>query len=228
MHVPLSLTMAASDDNILIIGGKPEVSERIAINCARSLHPFYTQEGARFMFFNYTPQDDPYHNELKAIYTGSDDMVISNAEEASKMLLRIKTQIEYRQQHPEEKGESIYITIVALQYAYSMFTKNYKGSEDVSAIATILEQGPRVGVYTILQVDTLKSLTERISGKAYDYFNHRIALQMRSEDSEKIVSSKKANELSIEGKESSLNRAYYFNKKDNVYIKFRPYELDTL
>ncbi len=228
VHVPLSLTMAASDDNILIIGGKPEVSERIAINCARSLHPFYTQEGARFMFFNYTPQDDPYHNELKAIYTGSDDMVISNAEEASKMLLRIKTQIEYRQQHPEEKGESIYITIVALQYAYSMFTKNYKGSEDVSAIATILEQGPRVGVYTILQVDTLKSLTERISGKAYDYFNHRIALQMRSEDSEKIVSSKKANELSIEGKESSLNRAYYFNKKDNVYIKFRPYELDTL
>ena len=154
--------------------------------------------------------------------------MISNAEEASKMLLRIKTQIEYRQQHPEEKGENIYITIVALQYAYSMFTKNYKGSEDVAAIATILEQGPRVGVYTILQVDTLKSLTERISGKAYDYFNHRIALQMRSEDSEKIVSSKKANELSVEGKESSLNRAFYFNKKDNVYIKFRPYELDTL
>lgn len=228
VHVPLSLTMTASDDNILIIGGKPEVSERIAINCARSLHSFYTQEGARFMFFNYTPQDDPYHNALKAIYTGSDDVVISNAEEASKMLLRIKTQIEYRQQHPEEKGENIYITIVALQYAYSMFTKNYKGSEDVAAIATILEQGPRVGVYTILQVDTLKSLTERISGKAYDYFNHRIALQMRSEDSEKIVSSKKANELSVEGKESSLNRAFYFNKKDNVYIKFRPYELDTL
>lgn len=228
VHVPLSLTMAASDDNILIIGGKPDVSERIAINCAQSIHAFYTQDSARFMFFNYIPQDDPYHNALNAIYSGSDDIVISNAEEASKMLLRIKTQIEYRQQHPEERGESIYITFVALQYAYSMFTKNYKGSEDVAAIATILEQGPRVGVYTILQVDTLKSLTERISSKAYDYFNHRIALQMRSEDSEKIVSSKKANELSIEGKESSLNRAYYFNKKDNVYIKFRPYELDTL
>lgn len=228
VHIPLSLTMAASDDNIMIIGGKPDVSERIAINCARSLHAFYQQEVARFIFFNYTPLDDPYHTALKSMYSSSDDIEVTNAEEASQIWIRIKTQIEYRQQHPEEKGETIFITIIALQYAYSMFTKNYRPSEEAVIIATILEQGPRVGIYTILQVDTLKSLTERISGKAYDYFNHRIALQMRSEDSEKIVSSKKANELSIEGKESSLNRAYYFNKRDNVYIKFRPYELDTL
>jgi len=228
VHVPLSLTMSASDDNVLIIGGKPDVSERIAMNSAYSLHAFYSQESARYLFFNYTPQDDPYHNAIKSMYSSSDDIEVTNAEEASQIWARLKEQVEYRQQHPDEKGENIYITIIALQYAYSMFTKNYKLSEDAAAIATILEQGPRVGIYTILQVDTLKSLTERISGKAYDYFNHRIALQMRSEDSEKIVGSKKANELSIEGKESSLNRAYYFNKKDNVYIKFRPYELDTL
>lgn len=228
VHVPLSLTMAASDDNILIIGGKLDVSERIAINSARSLHAFYSQESARFIFFNYTPQDDPYHNALKSMYSSSDDVEVTNAEDASQTWARIKAQIEYRQQHPEEKGENIFITVVALQYAYSMFTKNYKPSEEAATIATILEQGPRVGVYTILQVDTLKSLTERISGKSFDYFNHRIALQMRSEDSEKILGSKKANELSIEGKESSLNRAYYFNKKDNVYIKFRPYELENL
>lgn len=228
VHVPLSLTMAASDDNILIIGGKLDVSERIAINSARSLHAFYSQESARFIFFNYTPQDDPYHNALKSMYSSSDDVEVTNAEDASQTWARIKAQIEYRQQHPEEKGENIFITVVALQYAYSMFTKNYKPSEEAATIATILEQGPRVGVYTILQVDTLKSLTERISGKSFDYFNHRIALQMRSEDSEKILGSKKANELSVEGKESSLNRAYYFNKKDNVYIKFRPYELEIL
>lgn len=228
VHVPLSLTMAASDDNILIIGGKLDVSERIAINSARSLHTFYSQESARFIFFNYTPQDDPYHNALKSMYSSSDDVEVTNAEDASQTWARIKAQIEYRQQHTEEKGENIFITVVALQYAYSMFTKNYKPSEEAATIATILEQGPRVGVYTILQVDTLKSLTERISGKSFDYFNHRIALQMRSEDSEKILGSKKANELSIEGKESSLNRAYYFNKKDNVYIKFRPYELENL
>lgn len=228
VHIPLSLTMTASDDNILIVGGKSEVSERIAINCARSLHAYYVQESARFLFFNYTQQDDPYHNAVKSMYSSSDDIVIKNAEEASQIWSRIKAQIEYRQQHPEEKRENIYITIIALQYAFSMLTKNYKPSEDASATATVLEQGPRVGIYTILQVDTLKSLTERISSKAYDYFNHRIALQMRSEDSEKIVGSKKANELAIEGKESSLNRAFYFNKKENVYTKFRPYELDTL
>lgn len=229
VHVPLSLSMAASDDNILIIGGKPEVSERIAINCARSLHAFYSQRGARFLFFNYTPQDDLYHNAVKSMYISNDDIEeVTNAEAASQIWSRIKAQIEYRQQHPEKKEENIFITVIALQYAYSMFTKSYKPSEDMIAITTVLEQGPRVGIYTILQVDTLKSLSERISGKAYDYFNHRIALQMRCEDSEKVVGSKKANELSVEGKESSLNRAFYFNKKDNVYTKFRPYELETL
>jgi hypothetical protein len=85
-----------------------------------------------------------------------------------------------------------------------------------------------VGVFTILQVDTLKSLSERIAAKAFDFFNHRIALQMRSEDSEKILGSKKANLLYVEGKESSMNRAYYFNKRNETYAKFRPYELDTL
>lgn len=227
VHVPLSLTMTASDDNILIIGGKPDVSERIAINCARSLHAFYTPESAQFLFFNYTPQDDPCHNAVNAMYTSSDDREVTS-ETSSEMWTYLKTEIERRQKDSKEKEFDIYITVVALQYAYSMFTKNYKVSEETAAITFVLEQGPRVGVYTILQVDTLKSLSERISSKAYDYFNHRVALQMRSEDSEKVVGSKKANELSVEGKESSLNRAFYFNKKDNVYIKFRPYELDTL
>ena len=227
VHIPLSLTMAASDDNILIIGGKPEISERIAINCARSLHAYYTSSGAQFVFINYTMPEDPYHHSIEAMYSGSNDQ-IATIQQSTEIWLFLKEEIERRQQHPKEKVENVYISVVALQYAYSMFTKNYKPSEEAAAIVTVLEQGPRVGIFTILQVDTLKSLTERVSGKAYDYFNHRIALQMRSEDSEKVVGSKKANELSVEGKESSLNRAFYFNKKDNVYIKFRPYELDTL
>lgn len=227
VHVHLSLSMAASDDNILIIGGKPEVAERIAINSARSLHAFYTSGNAQFIFINYTTIEDPYHNSIKDMYTSSDDHVATQ-QESAEIWLYLKDEVERRQQHPNEKFENIYISVIALQYAYSMFTKNYKPSEETSAIVTILEQGPRVGIYTILQVDTLKSLTERISSKAYDYFNHRIALQMRSDESEKVVGSKKANELSVEGKEASLNRAFYFNKKDNVYVKFRPYELDTL
>lgn len=227
VSVPLSLSMAASDDNILIIGGQPLVSERIAMNCARSLHAFYKQGAAEFIFLNYTSTEDPYHNSLSAMYNASDDSIVF-PESSTETWLYIKDEIERRQQHPKEKFENIYISVVAIQYAHTMFTKNYKPSEETSAIMYVLEQGPRVGVYTILQVDTLKSLTERIASKAYDYFNHRIALQMRSEDSEKILGSKKANELYIEGRESSLNRAYYFNKKNETYVKFRPYELDSL
>lgn len=227
VNVPLSLAMTASDDNILIIGGQPDVSERIAMNCARSLHAFYTQGSAQFFFFDYTSPEDPYHSSLKAMYTDSDDTLVPE-QAATEMWLYLKEEIERRQQHPKEKVENIYITVVALQYAHSMFTKNYKPSDETAALTFILEQGPRVGVHTILQVDSLKSLSERIATKAFDFFNHRIALQMRSEDSEKVLGSKKANELYVEGKESSMNRAFYFNKKNDIYVKFRPYELDTL
>lgn len=227
VNVPLSLTMASSDDNILIIGGLSDVSERIAMNCARSLHAFYIQGKAQFIFFDYTSSEDPYHNSLKSMYSSSDDNLVP-VQKASEMWSYLKEEIERRQQHPEEKTENTFVTVVALQYAHTMYTKNYKPSEDTAAITFVLEQGPRVGVYTILQVDTLKSLAERIATKAFDMFNHRIALQMRSEDSEKVLGNKKANELYVEGKDSSMNRAFYFNKKNDVYIKFRPYELDTL
>jgi len=227
VNVPLSLAMASSDDNILIIGGQPDVSERIAMNCARSLHAFYTQGKAQYFFFDYSSPEDPYHNSLKSMYSSSDDTLVP-VQASTEMWLYLKEEIERRQQHSKEKAENIFITVVALQYAHSMFTKNYKPSEDTAAITFVLEQGPRVGIYTILQVDTLKSLSERIATKAFDFFNHRIALQMRSEDSEKVLGSKKANELYVEGKESSMNRAFYFNKKNDIYVKFRPYELDTL
>lgn len=229
VHVPLSLSIVSSDDNLLIIGGQPNVAERIAMNCVRSLHAYYAPGKAQFIFFDYTAPDDPYHNSLKAMYADSDDVLVpSNQEAISEMWKYLKDEIELRQQHPNDKAENIYITVVALQYAHAMFTKNFKPSEETSVITFVLEQGPRVGVFTILQVDTLKSLSERIAAKAFDFFNHRIALQMRSEDSEKILGSKKANLLYVEGKESSMNRAYYFNKRNETYAKFRPYELDTL
>lgn len=226
-HIPLSLSMAASDDNILIIGGEPKVSERIAMNCARSLKAFYAPGSTKFIFFNYTSLDDLYHNSLSNMYSSPFDMIVS-PEESLEAWQRIKQSIETRQQQPNEKAANIFITVLALQNAHLMFTKNYRPSEETAAINFIIEQGPRVGVYTIIQVDTLKSLSERIAPKAYDNCNHRIALQMRGEDSQKILGSNKANELRIEGKESSLNRAYYFNKKNETYVKFRPYELDTL
>lgn len=228
VNVPLSLTMPSSDDNILIIGGQNDVSERIAINCARSLHKYYTPGSAKFVFFNYTSQNDIYHNSLNKMYSAPFDKVVdSNA--STEGWLRMKKEIEERQQQQEGKVENIYITILALQNAHSMFTKNYKASDETNAIAFVLEQGPRVGIYTIMQVDTLKSLSERIASNAYDTCNHRIALQMRSEDSQKILGSNKANnQLYIEGKESSLNRAFYFNKRNETYAKFKPYELETL
>ncbi|MBQ0061590.1 MAG: hypothetical protein KBT15_07460 [Bacteroidales bacterium] len=227
VYIPLYLTASASDDNILIIGGLPQVSERIAMNCARSICAYHTPSSARFLYMDFTSSDDLYHGMMEQMYNDEKDIHVP-ATALAEILQYLKQEIGLRQENPNKKYETIYITIVGLQYAFALMNKNYKPTEESQLIAYLLEEGPRIGLYTILQVDTLKSLSERVAAKAFDYFNHRIVLQMRSEDSEKIVGNKKASNLYIEGKDSSINRAYYYDKKMDIFTKFRPYELNIL
>ena len=86
----------------------------------------------------------------------------------------------------------------------------------------ILFDGPVYHVYTILQVDNLLDLN-RVSDKLLQYFNHRIALQMPTKDSNVVIKDVAASMLYIEGSEWTAYRGYYFNSSKNSLTKFRPY-----
>ena len=120
----------------------------------------------------------------------------------------------------------VYLHITAFQLG-RMFdpTGNFGDhpSECTKSLVTILKDGPSLGVFTVLQVDNLINLN-RLGRGVLNYFNHRIALQMNENDSNKVVGTSAAHKLKVSGRPSSDYRALYYNDQNNEITKFKPYK----
>ena len=216
--------------NVLIIGGEAEVAERIAINCAQSLIAAHNPDSAKFSFFNFIRQEDTLHNKPNELYNDipfdrafpfEDEVVVSNME-------TIKEEVEKRLADKKIPQQPIYLSFYAFQLANIFRRKggNYDDMTDAAQLLSfILQNGPLVGLFTILQVDNLQNL-KRALDNPLDEFMHRIVLQMDETSSMDITGSYIANKIEVLNRKSSRNRAYYYNpNSNNVFNKFKPYEL---
>jgi hypothetical protein len=150
----------------------------------------------------------------------------SKQNEISEALQEIKAEIDARKADETREQSHIYLSFYAFQLA-QMFKKGGRRGDVVSETGLILNyilnNGPLAGVYTVLQVDNVQNLSQ--IGEVVTYFAHRVALQMDDKDSQKIVGSEIANKLYIMGRESSKYRGYYFNNRNRILVKFKPYKL---
>lgn len=214
--------------NIVIIGGLGhDTAQRIAINCVKSLLLAHNDSKATFVFLNFMQNDTSLYNKPQELYSGIPfvhDFV--ETQEQLQYLEKIKTEIERRKASPLIKKRHIYISIYSYEFAHAYKKPSDWGdmSEYGEILSYILEHGPLVGVYTILQVSDLGSLKKSLDSKL-NFFNHRIVLQMSEDDSRDTIDTAIASKLYEEGKPSSINRAYYYNKSNNSITKFKPYEV---
>lgn len=226
-HVYIEL-QHGTNANILIVGGQGyNAAQRIAINCVKSLVLAHNDNKAHFVFLNFMQNNSEMNLIPKQLYDNipfPHDFV--EADNQLEYLENIKNEIERRQTNPLIKKRHMYISIYAYQYAYSYKKEGEWGdmSDYGKLISYILEQGPLVGIFTILQVDELGSLKKSINSPL-SLFNHRVVLQMSEDDSREIVDTPIASKIYVEDKQSSKNRAYYYNKNNNTIIKFKPYEI---
>jgi hypothetical protein len=150
----------------------------------------------------------------------------SKASEVSDALQEIKAEIDARKADETREQSHIYLSFYAFQLA-QMFKKGGRRGDDVSETGLILNyilnNGPLAGVYTILQVDNVQNLLQ--TGDVLSCFSHRVALQMDDKDSQKIVGSEIANKLYVISRPSSKYRGYYFNNRNRILVKFKPYKL---
>ncbi len=218
-----------SNDNILIIGGEAEVAQLIAITAPLSLMAAHTEKSAKFYFFNYMrPTDSQYALPSQYYRVPAFDTVWSaKNEETMVSLTEIKTEIEARIADENLEQLHIYLNIYAFQLA-QIFKKVGKYGTDLSDAGKLLEyilnKGPLVGVFTIMQVDNAANL-QQFSDNALSYLSHRVALQMDEKDSRKIVESEVASKLFIMNRPHSKYRGFYFNNKNRILAKFKPYKL---
>ncbi|MDR2823956.1 MAG: GYF domain-containing protein [Prevotellaceae bacterium] len=218
-----------SNDNVLIIGGEPDVAQKIAINTPLSIMAAHTDRSAKLYFFNFMRPTDALYSIPATCYNTPvfETVWASKAAEVTESLQEIKAEIDARIADENREQSHIYLSFYAFQMA-QVFKKGGRRGEDVSEagqlLAYILNKGTLVGVFTVLQVDNVANL-QQIGDNSFTCFAHRVALQMDDKDSQKIVGSEIASKLYIMNRPSSKYRAYYFNNRNRILVKFKPYKL---
>ena len=233
VHAPLTKD---SNNNILIIGGDPDVAKGIAYYAMISAISGHTEKSCHVLLLNFMREDDPvqgiFHGDRRSIVSDYCNFYEPNgSEEVKAQLTSVKDEIEARKNDPARPMSHIFISIFEFQRGRMFDGTGSRGdrpSECNTLLDYILKNGPMVGVFTILQVDNLENVRKIGSGIGYSvlsYFSYRIALQMSDQDSNKVVGSSAANKLLVLNRPATKYRGLYYDNVNNTTTKFKPYRI---
>lgn len=236
------------NDNLMVLGGKAEVSVRTLNGCLMSMLPQLDPKEVGIDIVNLLnlSQASLYHEIenssrhiedkfAKASYTTDcadidvlfDDILADIDQRSAKMrageYVAPRFLVIYRLENDPEFHE-----IVTQSYGMESSEK----SELTNKLIRILGSGPEVGLHSLVHFNDPASFFAVLDAKSNDkhFFNHRLLLQMQEDESKHFLDSfsrKDASELV--DKEASekfaYNLALYYNAYDqNEPIKIKPYE----
>ncbi len=141
----------------------------------------------------------------------------------------VAAEVERRLAAEEPAGPSIYLVVFGLQRARDLRQEEELGfgsfgGEEAAApspaqqLATILREGPELGVHTLVWCDTYTNLTRTLDRRALREFDLRVVFQMGAEDSSNLIDSPAASKL-------GPHRALFVSEEEGRLEKFRPYGL---
>ena len=220
-----------SGDNVLVIGGETSIAQEITMFIMMSAFLTYSnKENASFYVFNFLRPDNPTYGKLDGIiknYQEADITFANDTNVVTEILEMIHEEVEKRKAGNCCEMKDIYIFIYAFESGMAFRKERDEfgtsASKAMQLLNEILYDGPIYHVYTILQVDNLMNF-DKIDDDALSYFNHRIAMQMTTSDSNQVVGdSEAASNLYIKGSDWTAHRGYYFNRRKNILTKFRSY-----
>src|SRR5262249_31299679 len=89
-----------------------------------------------------------------------------------------------------------------------------------TCFATVLRDGPAVGIHTLVWCDTLGNLNRALDRQELRELEMRVLFQMSAADSSNLIDATAANRL-------GLHRALYYSEDHGSPEKFRPYGLPS-
>lgn len=232
-HVYVPLTKD-SNNNILIIGGLPNVAKGIAYHTMLSEIAGHTEKSCSVIKMNFMMDDDPmqklFESDMFAAISDYCNMqVADNAEDVLDFLKIVKNDIiDARKNDPSILLSHVFINIFEFQRGRMFDGTGSRGdmqSECSRLLEYILKNGPMVGVFTVLQVDNLANLS-KLGYNIQNMFDHRIALQMSERDSDKLIGNSAANRLLVLNRPATNYRGLYYNNVNNSITKFKPYSYE--
>jgi hypothetical protein len=214
--------------NVLIIGQQEEPAMALCESMLLSLVA-QAPPGARFYLLDGSPADSMLASRLPNLATllKSRDVQPVDWRTTPTAIADIAKETSARQDPQAPTGSPpIFLFIYALQ-RYRMlrrqeesfsFSSDEQKPDPGKDYATILREGPALGIHTITWCDTLASLERTVERAAMREFDHRILLQMNANDSSSLIDSPVANKL-------GPARALAYSEEKGTMEKFRPYGL---
>jgi hypothetical protein len=217
-----------SGSNLLIVGFDESIGLRILSSCIISIAAHYLPDSCKLYSFNFFNVDTESHEIQNSLFQNialnssiRKDTIHVNARKVKESLTEIKTEIENRIKEEKNDYHHIYLIISSLQRGRVFRKDGYSMSEEGDLLSYILKEGPDVGVFSLVQIDTTDNFTKNLEDGLFKEFAQRVASQMNPENSAKIIGNRKAATL---GK----NRAYYYDDNEVITLKLKPYELPNI
>ena len=227
IKAPVSMTFKRqSGANGLIIGQRDDVVTHMLSIGLISLATQLPREGTRFVLMDSTPEDSQLDNTLDRVIPclpqTCEQVTMRQVPEIIAELAAITDQ---RVQADEHSAPGIFVLINGL-HRYRMLRRSddqFSFSMDADAaatpstqLATLLREGPGVGIHCIVWADTLANIERCMDRQTLKEFDYRILFQMSAADSSHLIDSTSANQL-------GFHRALLYSEEQGGIEKFRPY-----
>lgn len=207
--------------NLLVAGYDEGTGLRVMASSVISVAAQHQQDTAKFYYFNFFNVDSELVNVPHELFNNIQQQSENvGSRDVKNALQAIKDDIEKRLLEGASNNHNIYLVFFSFQRGRAFRKDGYTMSGEGDLLSFILKEGPDVGVFTMVQVDTMDNFSKNLDDNLLREFSQRVASQMNPDNSVKIIGNQKASKL-------SNNRAWYYDDNENTLTKFKPYELPS-
>jgi DNA segregation ATPase FtsK/SpoIIIE, S-DNA-T family len=221
--------------NLLIVGHREEAALGVLAACLVSLAaqgsplPLGEGTGAKFYILDGMRADAPeFGFWTRLAETVPQEVKIAGVREAPAIMEEIAAELAARQHDGHDHGPPVYLLLYNLGRFRDLRKEDdfgFSGGSDGSPsaakqFATILREGPPLGVHTAVWCDTYSNVTRMLDRQSMQDFEMRVLFQMNGNDSSSLMDSPEASRLGV-------HRAILYDEGQGLVEKFRPYGLPS-
>ncbi|MCC6416958.1 MAG: AAA family ATPase [Gemmataceae bacterium] len=215
---------AQTDNHLLILGQQDEAALGMLAVALVSLAAHHrSPQGARFYILDGTPDDSPHRDYWPRLAALLPDTVrLGGVRELPALLAEVAAEVERRQGTSE--AAPCYLIVYGLHRFRDLrkadddfgFGRREEKATPAQQFATILREGPLLGVHALVWCDTLANVNRALDRQALRGFEMKVLFQMSATDSSLLIDTPLASKL-------GPYRAYFHSEDQGRLEKFRPY-----
>ncbi|MCS7260746.1 MAG: FtsK/SpoIIIE domain-containing protein, partial [Anaerolineae bacterium] len=222
-----------SGSNLLIVGQNDEAALGMMAVALLGLAAQHAPQDAAFYVLDFGAVDAPYAGlweQLAAILPHK--VKVGRRRQLAEWIGELHAEVQQRLEDEQPKVVSHFLFFYGLQRArdlrqeelgfggFSSFGEEPTAPSLAQQFATIVREGPDVGVHTLAWCDTFTNLTRSLERRSLREFAMRVVFQMSAEDSTNLIDAPLASKL-------GLYRALFYDEEAGRLEKFRPYGLPS-